>query len=242
MLDMGFINDVRKIINMVPKKRQTMLFSATISKEVKALSAGILQDPVTIQVGKERNPIETITQHIYPVEKDKKFALLLHLIDKEQMESVLIFSRTKHGADKITKKLKHADISAEAIHSGRNQRQREKSLADFKRGKTKVMVATDIAARGIDIDGISHVINYDVPLHAEDYIHRIGRTGRAEAKGDAITFVSHEEEKYFRKIEYFIERKLKPTACEGYTYIMIQPRKKTAIQRWPKKRRKRTRK
>jgi ATP-dependent RNA helicase RhlE len=228
MLDMGFINDVKKIVRALPaKKRQTMLFSATISKDVKKLAAEMQKSPKMIQIGQPRNPIETITQHIYPVRKEQKMDLLIHMLGVSQMYSVLVFSRTKHGADKISRRLKRAGIVSVAIHSGRTQGQRLQAMDGFKRGKFQVMVATDIAARGINIEGISHVINYDVPAYAEDYVHRIGRTGRAEALGDAITFVSYDEQKYLRKIENFIGRELETEKCEGFTYTKsdsLQPK------------------
>ncbi|MBN2138208.1 MAG: DEAD/DEAH box helicase [Sedimentisphaerales bacterium] len=219
MLDMGFINDVRRIVRGLPKKRQTLLFSATISPEVKTLAADMLKSPKVIQIGRPRNPIDTITQHIYAVEKALKMDLLLHMIEDWRMFSVLVFSRTKHGADKISRRLKRAGVIAVSIHSGRTQNQRQRALDGFRIGKYQIMVATDIAARGIDVEGISHVINYDVPTHAEDYVHRIGRTGRAEATGDAITFVSSEEEKYLREVGKFIGRKLKAQKCEGFSYV-----------------------
>ena len=218
MLDMGFVNDVRKIAAVLSKKRQTLMFSATLSKDVEALTSSLQKRPVRIVVGKQHNPIETITQHIYKVEKRQKKDLLIHLIKDEQMYSVLVFSRTKHGADKISRHLRKAGIDSVPIHSGRTQGQRQKAMEGFKGGKYHVMVATDIAARGIDIDGISHVINFDVPAYAEDYVHRIGRTGRATATGDAITFVSPEEMKHLRKIEKFIGRKFKPVRCNSFVY------------------------
>ena len=218
MLDMGFINDVRKIVSEVPKKRQTMLFSATISPEIKSLAADMLKSPKVIQIGRPRNPIETITQHFYAVEKALKMDLLLHMIEDWRMFSVLVFSRTKYGADKISRRLTRAGVVAVAIHSNRTQNQRQQALDGFRSGKYQVMVATDIAARGIDVEGISHVINYDVPTHAEDYVHRIGRTGRAAATGDAITFVSREEQKYLREVGKFIGQKLRPEKCQGFSY------------------------
>jgi len=218
MLDMGFIKDVQKIVGALPQKRQTLFFSATVSPKIKVLARGILKSPKMIQIGRPRNPIETITQHIYPVRKEQKMDLLLHMLNNSQMYSVLVFSRTKHGADKINRRLKAAGIVSAVIHSGRTQSQRLLAMDGFKRGKYQVMVATDVAARGIDVTGISHVINYDVPVYAEDYIHRIGRTGRSEAPGDAITFVSREEEKHLRNIEKFIERKFKPERCKDFTY------------------------
>jgi ATP-dependent RNA helicase RhlE len=195
-----------------------MLFSATIPPEVKALAAGVMNHPKIIQVGREHNPIETITQHIYPVQKEQKIDILLHMLRKGGMYSVLVFSRTKHGADRINYRLERAGVKSVAIHSGRNQGQRRKAMEGFKAGKFQVMVATDIAARGIDVEGISHVINFDVPVFAEDYIHRIGRTGRAEATGDSITLVSHDEEKYLRQIEKFISRSFKREKCPDFTY------------------------
>ena len=223
MLDMGFIKDVRRIVGGLPKKRQTMLFSATISPEVKTLAADMLKSPKVIQIGRPRNPIETITQHFLAVEKPLKIDLLLHIIADWRMFSVLVFSRTKHGADKISRKLKGAGVVAVSIHSGHTQNQRQRALDGFRSGKYHVMVATDIAARGINVEGISHVINYDVPTHAEDYVHRIGRTGRAAATGDAITFVSSDEEKYLRDIGRFIERKLTAQKCKGFSYVQSAP-------------------
>jgi ATP-dependent RNA helicase RhlE len=223
MLDMGFVKDVRRIVGGLPKKRQTMLFSATISPEVKSLAADMLKSPKVIQIGRPRNPIDTITQHIYAVEKVQKMDLLLHMIEDWRMFSVLVFSRTKYGADKISRRLKRAGVVAVPIHSGRTQNQRQQALDGFRSGKYQVMVATDIAARGIDVEGISHVINYDVPTHAEDYVHRIGRTGRAAATGDAITFVSSEEEKYLREVGKFIGRKLTAQKCRGFLYVNSTP-------------------
>jgi len=237
MLDMGFVNDVRRIVGSLPKKRQTLLFSATISPEVKTLAADMLKSPKVIQIGRPRNPIDTITQHIYSVEKALKMDLLLHMIEDWRMFSVLVFSRTKHGADKISRRLKRAGVIAVSIHSGRTQSQRQGALDGFSSGKYQVMVATDIAARGIDVEGISHVINYDVPTHAEDYVHRIGRTGRAEATGDAITFVSSEEEKYLREVGKFIGRKLKAERCKGFSYVKSPaPEPKTAKSSKPPQR------
>ena len=237
MLDMGFVNDVRRIVGGLPKKRQTLLFSATISPEVKTLAADMLKEPKVIQIGRPRNPIDTITQHIYAVEKTLKMDLLLHMIEDWRMFSVLVFSRTKYGADKINRRLKRAGVVAVSIHSGRTQSQRQGALDGFRSGKYQVMVATDVAARGIDVEGISHVINYDVPTHAEDYVHRIGRTGRAEATGDAITFVSSEEEKYLREVGKFIGRKLTAQKCKGFSYVKsAAPEPKTAESSKPSQR------
>jgi len=226
MFDMGFIDDIRRIISAVPKDRQTMLFSATMPKAVKDLAAGAQRNPKWIEVGKWQNPIETVTQHVYMVDKGAKVELLLHVIAKEQMDSVLVFSRTKHGADKITHQLERAGLRAKAIHSNRSQSQRQAALDGFKRGQFQVLVATDIAARGIDVEGISHVINFDVPGFPEDYIHRIGRTGRASAKGDALMFVSPDEELYLRRIEKFISRRF-----DRRTYPSFAPARKTNEER-----------
>lgn len=218
MLDMGFIKDVRKIVGGLPTNRQTLLFSATLPTEVKALAQNIQKSPVNITIGVQNNPIDTITQHIFNVNKNQKCDLLLYMLKNQQMHSVLVFSRTKHGADKIARILKKHKISVVSIHSGRTQAQRQDALQGFKAGKFQVMVATDIAARGIDIDDITHVINYDVPTYAEDYIHRIGRTGRAKAVGDAITFVSYDEEVYLKRIERFIGSKFEMKKFEGFEY------------------------
>ncbi len=238
MLDMGFVNDVRRIVKRLSKKRQTLLFSATISPEIKTLAADMLKSPKVIQIGRPRNPIDTITQHIYAVEKALKMDLLLHMIEDWRMFSVLVFSRTKYGADKISRRLKRAGVVAVSIHSGRTQNQRQRALDGFRSGKYQVMVATDIAARGIDVEGISHVINYDVPTHAEDYVHRIGRTGRAAATGDAITFVSSEEEKYLRQVGKFIGRKLKAQKCKGFSYVNSPPTKPKTAKKTESSRRK----
>jgi ATP-dependent RNA helicase RhlE len=207
MLDMGFIHDIRKIVGAIPKKRQTLLFSATISTDIASMAASILNDPQTVEAGGRHNPAETIEQHFYAVGKDRKMDLLVHAVQAEKMESILVFSRTKHGADKITRRLDQRGIVAVAIHSDRTQGQRERALEGFRQGKVRVLVATDIAARGIDVSGISHVINFDVPQYAEDYIHRIGRTGRAGATGSALTFVGPDEQQYLRRIEQFIGKR-----------------------------------
>ncbi len=218
MLDMGFINDIKKILADVPDKRQTLMFSATLSHDIERLTASIQKDPVRIQIGKQHNPIETITQHIYPVPKDQKMDLLLHILETENMDSVLIFSRTKRGADRICQNLKRADIVAASIHSDHTQKKRQKALDGFRCGKYQVLVATDIAARGINVEGISHVVNYDVPGYAEDYVHRIGRTGRAMTTGDAITFVAQDEVQSLRKIERFIDRTFEIKNYDGFAY------------------------
>jgi len=223
MFDMGFIDDVRKIIAKIPAKRQTLLFSATMSKEVRGLVASIQDKPELIEIGVQRRPVETVKQHFYSSPQDSKMDLLFHILKTEEMDSILVFSRTKHGADKICTKLERSGIKAVAIHSNRTQAQRQRALAGFKQGQYKVMVATDIAARGIDVEGISHVVNFDTPTFAEDYIHRIGRTGRASATGDAITFVSTQEQKYLKSIERFTDRHFELKRYPGFDYAKRPP-------------------
>lgn len=208
MFDMGFINAVRKIVAQLPRERQTLLFAATMSPDIRNLTASIQRHPRMIEIGERRNPAASVTQRVYSVTREQKMDLLIHIIEQEELDCVLVFSRTKHGADRIALRLEKRNIRAVALHSNRTQNQRERALDGFKRGHYRVLVATDIAARGIDVEGISHVINFDTPAFAEDYIHRIGRTGRASATGDAITFVSREEEDHLRKIERFIGRRL----------------------------------
>ena len=209
MFDMGFINDVKRIIAKLPKQRQTLLFSATMSKEVRTLTASIMHQPVFVEVGVEGNPAESVRQHFFSVQKQDKFDFLAHLLneEKEKMESVLVFSRTKHGANKIAKRLTRAGVVTGVLHSDRSQSQRQQALDSFKQGRLRVLIATDIAARGIDVVGISHVINFDTPNFAEDYVHRIGRTGRADATGDAITFVAQDEKDHLRRIERFVGKR-----------------------------------
>lgn len=221
MLDMGFIHDVRRIISAVPKERQTMLFSATLSPDIRALAGGILRNPHAAEVGERHNPADTITQYFYSIEPPGKMDLLSHMVEAERMESVLVFTRTKHGADKVSRRLERKGIRATAIHSNRSQPQRQRALERFRQGTFRVLVATDIAARGIDVDGISHVINYDMPRDAKDYIHRIGRTGRAGAKGDAVTFVTGEERQLVKRIEKHTGKKFR---IEAYARF-VPPRK-----------------
>lgn len=238
MFDMGFINDLRKIVAKLPSGRQTLLFSATMPKNVQDLAASIQRSPEFVQVGERRNPADSVTQHFFRVQQDRKMDLLLHILRTEPVESVLVFSKTKHRADRIAEKLEKQRISAQAIHSNRTQNQRQRTLAGFKRGEFQVLVATDVAARGIDVDGISHVINFDTPNQAEDYIHRIGRTGRAQTTGDAMTFVSSEEERHVRAIERFtgkrFERRKLPvlqnseSSTETTTASKWEPRAKPA--------------
>jgi ATP-dependent RNA helicase RhlE len=213
MFDMGFIKAVQKIIACVPGKRQTLLFSATMSHEVMALVRRIQKNPHLIEIGEPNTPVTTVEQRAYAVPQQAKTDLLVHILKTEPIETMLVFSRTKYSADRIARHLESRGIASAAIHSNRSQSQRQKTLDAFRQRRFKVLVATDVAARGIDVTGISHVVNYDTPRFAEDYVHRIGRTGRAEASGIAITFVAQEETAFFRRIECLIGRSL---ALSGY--------------------------
>lgn len=208
MFDMGFIQDVRKIMSKIPEHRQTLLFSATLSSEVKRLAERAQHDAVIIEVGEEKKPTEMVTQYIFPVARDRKLDLLRLILEDEGWEMVLVFCGTKDNAEFLTRRLEHAGIDAAELHSNKSQSERKQALEGFKSGEHRVLIATDIAARGLDIDGISHVVNFDVPRNAEDYIHRIGRTGRASATGDAITLVAFDEEEFMDRIEQHIGMKL----------------------------------
>jgi ATP-dependent RNA helicase RhlE len=223
MLDMGFLPSIRQIVKALPRKRQTLLFSATLSKEIEGLTHEFQHAPKTVQIGRRSNPAETVTQLIYEVPKHLKSALLVHLLRDPSLDMVLVFSRMKHGADRIARQLESKGIRTATLHSNRSQNQRLKALKDFKSGAVRVLVATDIAARGIDVDGISHVVNYDFPMHAEDYVHRIGRTGRAHAVGDAISFVTSEDHSALRSLERFIGRGIVRKRAEGFDYNAAAP-------------------
>ncbi|MEY3586065.1 MAG: hypothetical protein RLZZ243_1129 [Bacteroidota bacterium] len=204
MLDMGFIHDVKKIIKMIPAKRQTLFFSATMPKEITSLANSILTDPVKVEVNPVSSTAEMIEQALYYVDTQAKKDLLVHVLKETTAPSVLVFSRTKHGADKIVKLLQKNKVTAEAIHGNKSQNARQRALSNFKDKTSRVLVATDIAARGIDIDELSFVINYDIPNIPETYVHRIGRTGRAGASGIAVSFCDKEERKYIRDIQKLI--------------------------------------
>ncbi|WP_324026425.1 DEAD/DEAH box helicase [Maribacter sp. BPC-D8] len=206
MLDMGFIHDIKKIIAKLPPKRQSLFFSATMPKDIVVLSRKMLGDFERVTIKPEQATAEKVEQGVYFVSKANKPKLLIHLLEKQPNDSVLVFSRTKHGANKIVKKLDQAGIRAAAIHGNKSQTARQKALGDFKDGKLKVLVATDIAARGIDVDDLSLVVNYDLPNVSETYVHRIGRTGRANASGTAISFCDKEERAYLRDIEKLIKQ------------------------------------
>ena len=223
MLDMGFLPSIRQIVQQLPKKRQTLMFSATLSREIESLTHEFQHAPKTIQIGRRSNPAETVTQLVYEVPKHLKGSLLLHLLQDQQMNMVLVFSRMKHSADRLARSLESKGIKTAALHSNRSQNQRLKALKDFKSGAVRVLVATDIAARGIDVDGISHVVNYDFPMHVEDYVHRIGRTGRANAIGDAISFVTPEDHGELRALERFIGRGIVRKRAEGFNYSATPP-------------------
>jgi len=218
MLDMGFLPDIRRIVKALPQKRQTLLFSASLSREIEGLTHEFQRAPKIVQIGRRANPAETVTQLVYEVPKHLKPALLSHLLLDPSFNTVLVFARMKHSADRIARKLESSGIKTAALHSNRSQNQRLRALKDFKSGAVRVLVATDIAARGIDVDGISHVVNYDFPMHSEDYVHRIGRTGRAHAVGDAISFVTPEDQSALRSLERFIGRGIVRKRAEGFNY------------------------
>ena len=219
MLDMGFLPVVKDIIGRCPRERQTLFFSATVPPEIAAVASFALRHPTRVEIGVARSVNNSINHALYPVAFAQKFDLLVALLAKIDFDSVLIFSRTKHGADKIARKLKAANHAVAVLHANRSQSQRMEALAGFKSGKYEVMVATDIAARGIDVAGISHVINYDVPENPEDYVHRIGRTGRAQAVGDALTLVTPENAGDIRDIQRFIGQKIPELRLEGFDYL-----------------------
>ncbi len=216
MLDMGFIHDIKKVLAMLPAKRQNLLFSATFSNEIKALADRLLNKPELIEVARRNTSSESVTQHIYPVDRERKRELLSHLIGDNNWQQVLVFTRTKHGANRLTGQLEKDGIAAAAIHGNKSQSARTKALADFKLNKVRVLVATDIAARGIDIDQLPHVVNYELPNVPEDYVHRIGRTGRAGNEGEAISLVCVDEIKLLRDIEKLIKKEVPKVREPGF--------------------------
>jgi ATP-dependent RNA helicase RhlE len=223
MLDMGFAPQLNRIVAEVPRYRQTLLFSATMPPEVEALARNYLRKPLVVQVGRRSEAASTVTHAVYPVPRDRKTELLAELLKKEELDSVLIFTRTKHGADRVVKHLGGKGIAATAMHADKSQGERTRALDDFKSGKIRVLVATDIAQRGLDVTGISHVINYDVPQQPEDYVHRIGRTGRAAATGDAFTFMSPDEIAMVRTIERVIGQQIPRISVPGYDFGSVAP-------------------
>ena len=216
MLDMGFINDIRKIIHLLPKKRQNLLFSATFSAEIKKLASGFLYAPSLIEAGVPNSTADRIKQVVYKVDNKKKRILLSHLISSNNWKQVLVFARTKHGANRLSMQLELDGISSSAIHGNKSQSARTKALADFKLGTTRVLVATDIAARGLDIDQLPHVVNFELPNVPEDYVHRIGRTGRAGCEGEAVSLVCIDENKLLKDIEHLLKRPLETVILEGF--------------------------
>lgn len=234
MLDMGFIHDIKKILALLPTQRQTLLFSATFSNEIRQLSKAFLKDPIEISVTPNITTAVSVTQQIHPVDKGRKAALLSHLLRHEAWDQALVFSRTKHGANKLAKLLAIDGVHAGVIHGNKSQAQRTKALEEFKLGKTRVLVATDIAARGLDIDQLPIVVNFDLPNVPEDYVHRIGRTGRAGSPGHAISLVSADEVKQLLDIEKLIKRSLQRNEVTGFepvhTLPTVAPRQQPAAK------------
>ena len=218
MLDMGFAPQLNRIVEQIPRYRQTLLFSATMPPEVEALARKYLRKPVVVQVGRRSSAANTVTHAVYPVPRHRKSDLLVHLLSNNVSESVLVFTRTKHGADRVVRDLERSGISAGAMHADKSQQQRMQALEDVRKGKRRGLVATDIAQRGLDINGITHVINYDVPQQAEDYVHRIGRTGRAAATGDAYTLMSGDEIAMVRTIERTIGQDIPRGSVAGFDF------------------------
>jgi ATP-dependent RNA helicase RhlE len=216
MLDMGFIHDIRRILKILPKQRQNLLFSATFSDEIKSLAQGLLQEPALIEVARRNTTAERIEQVIHPVDRDRKRELLAHLVGSQNWQQVLVFTRTKHGANRLAQQLERDGIRADAIHGNKSQGARTRALGDFKTGRIRVLVATDIAARGLDIEQLPHVVNFDLPNVAEDYVHRIGRTGRAGKEGLAVSLVCVDEHKLLRDIERVIKRDLPKVVIDGF--------------------------
>jgi len=216
MLDMGFIHDIRRVLALLPAKRQNLLFSATFPDDVRALAAGFMHDPVTVEVAPRNTPVELIDQIAYPVNQDRKRALLAHLVKSNHWQQVLVFTRTKHGANRLAEQLERDGIQTAAIHGNKSQPQRMKALQRFKDNELQVLVATDIAARGLDIELLPHVVNYDLPHVAQDYVHRIGRTGRAGESGQAVSLVAGEDRELLRDIERLIGRKIEQQLIPGF--------------------------
>ncbi|MBK9522712.1 MAG: DEAD/DEAH box helicase [Rhodocyclaceae bacterium] len=228
MFDMGFINDIRKIIAKCPKDRQTLLFSATFAPEVRDLAHAVLRNPALVEVARRNAPAEMVAQSVIRCDQDKKKDLLLHLFSQHGWHQTLIFCRTKHGADALAKKLEQSGVKTAALHGNKTQGARTRALADFKSGRLAALVATDIAARGIDIDSLPRVVNFELPHVPEDYIHRIGRTGRAGSSGEALSFVSLDERIQLRDIERLLKRELDSTVMPGFEPMQTRPTPKVA--------------
>jgi ATP-dependent RNA helicase RhlE len=218
MLDMGFLPDVKRILQKCPRERHTSLFSATVPPEIETLIQWAMKSPEVVEIGARRMPAETVRHALYPVSSRQKADLLLALLKQLNYDSVIVFCRTKHGADQVAGTLKRHNHAVAVLHSNRTQREREQALRGFRDGRFEVLVATDIASRGLDIEDVSHVINYDVPQHPEDYVHRIGRTGRAQHKGDALTIMTADEAMPVLAIERFIAQRIERSKLEGFDY------------------------
>ncbi len=216
MLDMGFIHDIRRVVAALPKKRQNLMFSATFNPDIRSLAQTFLRDPVSVDVAPRNTPTELVAQRVHPVDKSRKTALIAHLVKEGDWKQVLVFTRTKHGANRLSDQLAREGISTAAIHGNKSQNARTKALADFKAGDIRVLVATDIAARGIDIDQLPHVINHELPNVPEDYVHRIGRTGRAGCEGEAVSLVCGEEREYLRDIQKLLKREIPSSVVPGF--------------------------
>ena len=216
MLDMGFIHDIRRILALLPAQRQNLLFSATFPEEIRKLAASFMRNPATVEVARRNTPAELVAQVAYPVQADQKRSLLAHLVKSNDWRQVLVFVRTKHGANRLAQQLLREGIEADAIHGNKAQNARTRTLAQFKAGSLRVLVATDIAARGLDIEALPHVVNYDMPHVAEDYVHRIGRTGRAGVEGEAVSLVSPEERPLLAAIERLMNRKVEQRVVSGF--------------------------
>ncbi len=224
MLDMGFIHDIRKILALLPAQRQNLLFSATFPEEIRKLASAFMKSPVTVEVARRNTPAELVAQVQHPVDSGRKRELLAHLVKTNDWKQVLVFCKTKHGANRLAQQLTREGIHADAIHGNKSQNARERALDEFKEGKVRVLVATDIAARGLDIEALPHVVNYDLPHVAEDYVHRIGRTGRAGAEGEAVSLVSHEDRPLMAAIERLMNRTVETRAVEGFQQGSAAPR------------------
>ena len=218
MLDMGFIHDIRRILALLPKKRQNLLFSATFSDDIRKLAGSFLHDPASVEVARRNTPAELVAQVAHPVPQDRKRHLLAHLVKTNDWQQVLVFTRTKHGANRLAQQLEREGIEADAIHGNKSQGARTRALKRFKDNELRVLVATDIAARGLDIDALPHVVNYDLPHVPEDYVHRIGRTGRAGASGEAVSLVSHEDRPLMNAIEKLMNRKVERRSVAGFEH------------------------
>jgi ATP-dependent RNA helicase RhlE len=235
MLDMGFIHDIRRILALLPAKRQNLLFSATFPDEIRKLAGSFMKDPVTVEVARRNTPAELVAQVSHPVDAGRKRELLAHLVKTNDWRQVLVFVKTKHGANRLAQQLAREGVQADAIHGNKSQNARTRALEQFKAGEMRVLVATDIAARGLDIEALPHVVNYDLPHVAEDYVHRIGRTGRAGAEGEAVTLVSHEDRPLMAAIEKLMNRKVESRVIAGFEpgTASTRPAEKSEPRRQP---------